>query len=128
MGKKVIGRPFKKGQSGNPSGRPRLSEEVRQIQALTAQEMATAVSKIIQLSPAQVAEIANDPNTSMLQATIASIILKVKETGNAATLEVLMCRVLGKVRDHVDLSGMRPAIIQILAREGATEDDDEGER
>ena len=27
--KKVIGRPFKRGESGNPSGRPKLPEEVR---------------------------------------------------------------------------------------------------
>ncbi len=27
--KKVIGRPFKRGESGNPSGRPKLPEDVR---------------------------------------------------------------------------------------------------
>ena len=29
-GKKVIGRPFKKGQTGNPKGRPKLAPEIRE--------------------------------------------------------------------------------------------------
>jgi hypothetical protein len=43
----MIGRPFKKGQSGNPGGRPKVVAEVRELARLHAPEAIAALVEIM---------------------------------------------------------------------------------
>jgi len=43
---RVVGRPFKKGKSGNPSGRPKKTPELIEVETLCKQHSVEAVEKL----------------------------------------------------------------------------------
>ena len=45
--KKVPGKPFQKGQSGNPGGRPKVPEELREAFRANSQDACDALCKIL---------------------------------------------------------------------------------
>jgi hypothetical protein len=82
-------KPFQKGQSGNPSGRPK---------ALLTR---TDVERVFQLfsgkNREQLQEVINDQKATMLEIMIASVMVKAAKDGDAARLQFLLDRAVGKV-------------------------------
>ena len=46
-GKKTGGRDMKKGETVNPNGRPKLSEEAKAVKKMTSEQAITIFSKLI---------------------------------------------------------------------------------
>ena len=79
--RKVIGRPFKKGQSGNPNGRPKIDPEVKEaLRAATPK----AVQKLIQLIDSNMDKIALKACCEVLDRVIGKpeVVSKLEVTDN----------------------------------------------
>lgn len=107
--KKTGGRDFKKGQSGNPNGRPKLPEELRLIKKMTPSFVRNVISKVSRMNQEQIAEVIHEPDTSILEATIMKIYLKAMTEGDYLRLNFLLDRSIGKVKEELDVS-LQPVV------------------
>ena len=57
-GNTMIGRPFKKGQSGNPGGRPKVVAEIRQLARERGPEAIAALVKVMTKGKSEAARVA----------------------------------------------------------------------
>jgi hypothetical protein len=103
---------FKKGKSGNPGGRQRLTPEARAIQNLTREQYIRMANALHNVPPQRLIEIASDPETPSLMVWMAQAILKGQENGDLDSLDKYMNRVIGKVPDQMDLQVNEPFIIE----------------
>lgn len=85
------------GQSGNPGGRSRLSEELRQIKALSQPEVARFIAKYARMTQADVEKVVLNKKMPMLEACIASVFAKCVELGDFTRLSFLLDRAIGKI-------------------------------
>ncbi len=89
--------PWQPGQSGNPSGRPRLPDELRAIRALTSLEVCKLVSKYARMSFSELEALLESKSIPVIELTIASIFAKAFESGDFTRLSFLLDRAIGKV-------------------------------
>lgn len=106
------GRPFVKGQSGNPGGKPPLSPELKAIKELTVDELKRTISKYFRLSKDQVNEILEDGNLPSIDHLIASTICVAIKNGDIARAEYLFMRSLGKVTEKLEIERPEPVVIK----------------
>jgi hypothetical protein len=117
-GKKTGGRNFKKGQSGNPAGRPGLPRDLRKISKLTPAIVRAVIAKISMLNKKNILEIIESEETSMIEASIATIYLKAVDQGDYTRMNFLLERSIGKVKEEMDIN-IAP---QITYKTSMTED------
>ena len=114
------GSGFKKGQSGNPKGRPKdlLGKKMRQ---LTAEEFAEIANLIIKGSIEELRAISKDESQSALRVMIAAVAVKTISKGDMDALDKLLNRLVGKVKDHVQVTGMNggPQVILTMPLNGS---------
>jgi hypothetical protein len=92
---------FKKGQSGNPSGRTKLGKEMCKLMRLTRREIADVGSLIVKGSYAQLEKIDKDKNETVLRRMMASVAIRSVKKGDYGALDALLNRLVGKVKDEV---------------------------
>ncbi len=85
------------GQSGNPGGRPRMSEEHRSIISLSRIEILKLISKYGRMTGDQLQEAGKSGSTPVIELAIASIFLHSVKNGDYARLAFLLEQALGKV-------------------------------
>lgn len=96
-------KPYPKGVSGNPAGRPKdllRSDEVRNL-----------IGRFWRLSKDELEAIIADPGSRMGEVMVAAGMLKAAETGDYSRVEFLLNRTIGKVKDQVEVSA-KPYIIE----------------
>ena len=91
---------FVKGRAYNPNGSSERVRKLGMIKRLTIDELAEVGTLILRNSREELEELKLDPNTSILQFWIVSMIVTSIKKGDAATFEVLMNRLIGKVPEH----------------------------
>lgn len=84
-------KPFKPGQSGNPSGKKKGN--------LTKAEIEDFVSKCYRMNRSQLKDIIEDPKSEIIQIHIASIMAQGVKKGDFSSLNALLDRSVGKVKD-----------------------------
>ncbi len=84
-------KPYKPGQSGNPSGKP--------LQLLTKDKVSSVLGKFSNMSGTQLNEVLKDPKSTMLELMVAAVMAKAVKDGDPHRLDFLLQRSIGKVSD-----------------------------
>jgi len=90
-------KPWKPGQSGNPSGNAPIPAPLRGIASLSQHEVTKVVSKYARMTRAELQAAAQSQDTPMLEVAIASIFAQSAKNGDYARLAFLLDRAIGKV-------------------------------
>ncbi len=109
---------FKKGYSGNPGGRDKLPPEIREAKRLTRRSMEVALNKFLGWPTEKLAEFLRDTNNTVIEMIIAKILIEALKRGDQIRLNFIFDRLIGKVKDEVEVIGAKPTIIQLLNNKG----------
>jgi len=104
---------FKKGQSGNPGGCPKMSPEAKAARKLTQSRFAELASTCLNLTKEQLAQKIQDPKTTALDLMIMKVIQHSINKGDQMRLSFILDRLIGKVPTIVDLD-VNPATIETI--------------
>lgn len=94
---KRLAPPWKPGQSGNPSGGPRLPAELLAIRALTRAEACRYIAKYARMTKEELELAATNPKTTAIELSIASIFMKCIQHGDSTRLQFLLDQSIGKI-------------------------------
>lgn len=126
MARRGPGRPFKKGLSGNPGGRPSLPPEARKFQTAAKAEIIEEFKFLWSLTETELIDIIrtkdggykkqlteySDVNEDIeienhipaVRKFIARAIIKAVRSGDMHHIGMILDRVIGKVKDEIDLN------------------------
>lgn len=96
-------KPYKKGQSGNPQGARLHNPEIRRLKNLTEEELLEVGTFIVKSEIGKLKELIKDPSTSALKAMVAGLAIKTITRGDSSAFDALMNRLLGKVKENLNL-------------------------
>jgi len=91
------GNRFKKGESGNPNGRPAIPQDVRHMKKLTVEEFQKIIMRFLWLPVEDVDKINANRKSLVIDALMASIITRAINEGCIQRMGFLMDRLLGKM-------------------------------
>jgi hypothetical protein len=93
---------WKKGQSGNPNGRPRKFVCQLKDMGYNKQDINQTIENMMAMTLNELADIYKDDNTTILERTVANAMRKSLEKGTLYSLETLLSRVYGKPTERVE--------------------------
>ena len=98
------GKRFEKGDKRiNKNGRPRKWISDMKDSGYSLSEVTDAIQVLVSLEPAKLEEVRTNPNSTVLEITIASAIMNSINRGDLNSLETLLSRVYGKPKQQVDV-------------------------
>jgi regulator of sigma D len=122
-GKKTGGRDFVKGQVANPKGRTPIPEELKKIRKMNRDRLELVVSKYLNMNLIELNQVVKDPNTTALDHMICQIIIKSMATGDHARFNALMDRVVGKVKDQIELAANPHSELMAIIKSRSSQND-----
>ena len=93
------GKPWAKGQSGNPQGRKPAPEHLRKAMQLTRESAAETLNRFISMSVDELNAVLEDSTRPTLEHLVAKLISVGMYDGDPKALTFLFDRLIGKVRD-----------------------------
>lgn len=97
-------KPFEKGMSGNPNGRPRKFVSTLIDKGYKRREVNDTILAILALTEEEMDEIAEHPEATILELTIIAAMRKGIERGNLHALESLLSRAYGSPKQELTAS------------------------
>jgi hypothetical protein len=91
--------PYKKGQSGNPAGRPRKIVTTLKEIGYKADQVNDTLLVMLALTPDELAQVLNNKNVTVLEKTVAQALLNSIKKGSLYNIETLLSRAIGKPRE-----------------------------
>ena len=88
---------FKKGQSGNPGGKPKIAKELASITTYTDGELRKVISKYLRMIKAALIEAGNSEVLPMIEIIIARTLVQAGNKGDFTRILPLIERVAGRV-------------------------------
>jgi hypothetical protein len=95
VGKKTGGRNFVKGQSGNPNGRPRVPQDVKDLRIENRQEVERLVSLYCKVPDWKLNEVIADREADAIDKLVCRVILRGIARGDQSTLGFLTDFIFG---------------------------------
>lgn len=99
---KILPFSWKKGQSGNPNGRPRKFVCLLKDMGYNKQDIDTTIQNMMAMTINELAEVFKDDNATVLEKTVANAIKKGIEKGTLYSIETLISRVYGMPNQQTD--------------------------
>ena len=92
---------FKKGESGNPNGRPRKYVTLLVEQGYKRSEINDTIQNMMAMTVDELKAVWDNPRATILEKTIASAMRKSIEKGTLYSLETLLSRVYGMPKQEL---------------------------
>lgn len=102
---------FKPGQSGNPSGRPPVPEDVRHARLMNKNDFARLLNQMMKLSIPEITEISASEDAPVSEVMAAQIILAAAAEGDPKRADFILDRWIGKVKDEIEVTAIQPTVI-----------------
>lgn len=116
---------WKKGQSGNPLGGAAISPETRALRNLTKAELVDVGNLVIKGDFDTLKALARAPKATVLQRMLASVAVKIIDKGDMHSLDILLNRMVGRVKEEVTLTSNVPQVVVNLPANGREAKEDE---
>jgi hypothetical protein len=97
--KKLPAKAWKKGQSGNPKGRPKIRQDLKNVKVMTNTEVSALLWRLMSKTTEELRLMVEDPETPAMELMVARIIDKGLLEGDPQRLNFLLDRTIGKVID-----------------------------
>ena len=94
--------PFKKGESGNPKGRPKKFVTTLKEQGYKRSEINDTIQALLSMNLQELKEVFDDKNATILEKTIANALKKSLEKGSLYSIETLITRVYGQPKQEIE--------------------------
>ena len=96
---------FKKGQSGNPNGRPRKYASLLKEHGYKLSEINDTIQNMMAMDLEELKSVYENPKATILEKTLANAMKKSLEKGSLYSIETLLTRVYGKPKETQELAG-----------------------
>lgn len=104
---------FKKGQTGNPNGRPRKYVSLLKAQGYKLSEINDTLMALLSMDLNELKSVFENQNATVLEKAVAGAIRKAIEKGDLANIETIINRAFGKPKETVDIDMKAKQTIQI---------------
>lgn len=96
-------KPFKKGQSGNPNGRPKSYVTGLKDIGYNMTEINMSIRNMLSMNINELKAVFENPDATILEKTVAGAMRKSLEKGSLYSIETLLSRVFGKPKETADV-------------------------
>ena len=94
---------WKKGQSGNPKGRPRKMVSKLKMDGYKLTEINDTIQSMVSMNLMELKQVWEDDNSTILEKTIAGALRKSLQEGDLGSMETLLNRVYGKPKEKMEV-------------------------
>jgi predicted RecB family endonuclease len=99
----VGAKPFVKGKSGNPKGKPRKLASQLGVIGYTPMEVRDTINGMLAMSLDELKKIFENNESTILEKTIANALKRSLEKGSLYSIDTLLSRAQGKPTENIDL-------------------------
>jgi len=103
-GYKDIKPRWKKGESGNPNGRPRKYVSLLKEQGYKLSEINDTIQNMMAMDLEELKGVFENSKATILEKTVANAMKKSLEKGSLYSIETLLTRVYGKPKEQMDIN------------------------
>lgn len=104
---KIVGKPIQKGQVLNPTGRPKLPQEVRAMKEASIEQLIVSYHKF---AFTDLKELSTNPPVNLIEQGVRQTIANFANSGEVDHIAKLWDRVLGKPLESIDVTSKGESI------------------
>jgi hypothetical protein len=95
-------KPFEKGESGNPNGRPRKWISELKESGYKSSEVNDCILVMLSMTIEELADVYKNPKATILEKTVANALKRSLEKGSLYSIDTLLNRAVGKPKESID--------------------------